>query len=274
MTNDLISIIMPVWNPNVEQFKLAIESIISQTYSNLELLIIYKKKTKELDDQIMKVIGEIDDSRIKLVYNNNNFVDALNEGILKSSGQIIGRMDADDISIKTRFEEQIKYQNENNLPILGSWVKSISSNGDSIGTIEPPYLPNDIRKKIIYHSPLSHSSIIIKKDIFKKIGLYDPKFLGAEDYELYLRAISKGFELGNIPKYLIYIREEETSYMRGKGWKKSRKAYFNAKTKAVKEYKFNRFTDIIFWLLTPITFFVPPKLAYLMKNTIGWYKTN
>lgn len=266
---------MPVWNPDINQFKLAVESIISQTYSNLEFLIIYKKSTKELDEQIRTIVDKnFDDHRIKLIYNNNNFVDALNEGIQKSSGQIIGRMDADDISIKTRFEEQINYQKENNVSILGSWVKSISSNGDLIGTIEPPYLPEDIRKKIMYHSPLSHSSIIIKRDVFKKIGLYDPNFLGAEDYEFYLRAISKGYKLGNIPKYLIYIREEEMSYMRGRGWKKSRRAYFRAKSKAVKKYKINGFTDVIFWLLTPITFFVPPKFAYLMKNKIGWYKTN
>ncbi len=104
------------------------------------------------------------------------------------------------------------------------------------------------------------------------IGLYNPNFLGAEDYELYLRAISKEYKIANIPKYLIYIREQETSFMRSSGWKSSRKAYFRAKTKAISEYGFRNFSDLFFWSMTPLTFLINPKMAYFMKKKIGWYK--
>jgi glycosyltransferase involved in cell wall biosynthesis len=271
--NELISVIMPVWKPNLDQFNLAVNSILSQTYSNIEFLIMYKKSDKILDEQINEIVDRNkNDQRLKFHISNEGFVERLNKGIDISKGSIIARMDADDISIKNRFEEQIKYMRENNYSILGSWVYSISTQGDVIGTIEPPFEPNQIRGKIMYHSPISHSSVMMDKKMLKLIGGYDSNFIGAEDYELYLRAISKGYNIANIPKYLIHIREQETSMMRSKGWKKSRKAYFHAKTKAISEYGFRRFPDLFFWIFTPITFVINPKLAYFMKKKIGWYK--
>lgn len=264
---------MPVWKPNLDQFNLAVNSILSQTYSNIEFLIMYKKSDKILDEQINEIISRNkNDQRLKFHSSNEGFVERLNKGIDLSKGSIIARMDADDISIKNRFEEQIKYLRENNFSILGSWVYSISTQGDVIGTIEPPFELNQIRKKIMYHSPISHSSIMMEKKMLDNIGGYDPNFMGAEDYELYLRAISNGYKVANIPKYLIYIREEETSLMRSDSWKKSRKAYFQAKTKAISKYRFRKFMDICYWVFTPITFVINPKIAYLMKKKIGWYK--
>jgi glycosyltransferase involved in cell wall biosynthesis len=274
--NELISIIMPVRRPNVEQFTLAVNSILNQTYPNMEFLILYKKSDEILDEKIKEIINKYkNDNRLKFIISNKGYVERLNEGIALSKGSIIGRMDADDISVKNRFEEQVKYLRDNDFSILGSWVNSISTNGKIIGTIEPPFEPNAIRGKIMYHSPISHSSIIIDKKLLIDIGGYDSNFLGAEDYELYLRTISKGYKIANIPKYLIHIREEETSFMRSSSnWKNSRKAYFCAKTKAVSKYGFRRFTDLIFWIITPVSFLINPKTAYFMKKNIGWYKNS
>ena len=271
--DELISVIMPVWKPNLEQFNLAVNSILSQSYSNIEFLIMYKKNDKVLDEQINEIINRNkNDQRLKFHISDKGFVERLNLGIDLSEGSIIARMDADDISIENRFEEQIKYLRENNYSILGSWVYSISTQGDVIGTIEPPFEPNQIRDKIMYHSPISHSSIMMEKKMLDDIGGYDPKLMGAEDYELYLRAIFNGYKVANIPKYLIYIREEETSLMRNKGWRKSRKSYFQVKTKAILKYRFRKFMDLFYWICTPITFVINPKLAYFMKKKIGWYK--
>jgi glycosyltransferase involved in cell wall biosynthesis len=270
---ELISVIMPVWKPNAKQFNLALNSILSQTYSNIEFLVIYKKSETFIDDEINEIVSKNkDDHRLKFQISNNGFVERLNEGIKISKGSIIGRMDSDDISVKSRFEEQIKYLREKNFSILGSWVYSISTDGKIIGTIEPPYEPNQIRKKIMYHSPISHSSIIMDKKMLNCIGGYDSNFIGAEDYELYLRAISKGYKIANIPKYLIYIREQETSFMRSSRWKSSRKSYFRAKTRAISKYGFRKFPDLFFWSITPLSFLINPRMAYFMKKNIGWYK--
>lgn len=273
MMNELISIIMPVYKPTLSFLEKAVDSVLNQTHTNLELIIIYKKSFKESDKEVEAILeSKKNDHRVRIIENDENFVYALNTGIKLSKGKIIGRMDSDDICVNTRFEEQMKFIRDSGISIAGSWVYSISDDGKIIGTIEPPSDPEDIRKNIMFHCPVSHSSISMKKEMLEKIGYYDPNFAGAEDYELYLRAISRGYKIANIPKYLIYIRETSTSIMRGNQWKSTRRSYIKAKNKAMLHYGFNRYYDIFYGILTPISLFITPKLAYQIKNKFGWYK--
>ena len=271
MTKDLISVVMPVWNPNIVQLQRCIESILNQTYSNLELIIIYKKKYTGLDSEVEKIFDKnADDHRVKVIENNVGFVEALNLGIKMSNGRHVGRMDSDDICVNTRFEDQSEFMRENKASLIGSWAYSISHEGKTIGTIEPPYKSEEIRKKIMFHCPILHPSVLMEKKMLNEIGYYDPNFYGAEDYELYLRAISKNYKIVNIPKHLIYLREADSSIMRGPQWKSTRKAYIKAKNTALLHYGFNRYYDIFYCLLTPVAIFITPKMAYKIKNTIGW----
>lgn len=270
MIKDLISVVMPVWNPDILQLKLSIESVLKQTYSELELIIIYKKNTFT-DSDVKKVFDENrDEPRIRIIENDSGFVEALNLGIKMSNGTKIGRMDSDDISASTRLEEQNEFMHENGISLLGSWAYSISQEGKVIGTIEPPYKFEEIRKKIMFHSPILHPSVLMEKKMLNEIGYYDPNFYGAEDYELYLRAISKNYRIANIPKHLIYLREANSSIMRGSQWKSTRKAYIKAKNTALLRYGFNRYYDIFYCLLTPVIMFISPKMAYKIKTTVGW----
>jgi len=273
MAEELISVVMPVFRPNISQLKLAVESVLDQTYHNLELIIVYKKSSNEVDNEVTKIFEtKRDGRRIRVIENDESFVDALNTGIRSSKGEIIGRMDSDDICVNTRFEEQVNFIHDTGVSIVGSWVYSISDDGHIIGTIEPPSEPEEIRKKMMFHCPISHSSITMKKDMLEKIGYYDPEFAGAEDYELYFRALSKNYKIANIPKYLIYIRETSSSIMRGNQWKAARRSYIKAKNKAMSHYGFNRYYDVFYGLLTPISLFITPRLAYQMKNRFGWYR--
>src|SRR5947209_9842559 len=106
---------MPVYNPDIEQLNLSIRSTLNQTYSNLELIIIYKKNGKASDYEVERIFNENrDDHRIRIIENSCGFVEALNLGIKMSSGTKIGRIDSDDFSVSTRFEEQMEFMKENN----------------------------------------------------------------------------------------------------------------------------------------------------------------
>ena len=115
----LISIVMPVYN--AESFlESAIFSILNQTHSNFEFIIIDDKST---DDSLM-IIKKFQkkDSRIKLLNGDGkNLVKALNKGIMKSKGKYIARMDSDDISLPKRLESQVKYIEKYNLDICGCY---------------------------------------------------------------------------------------------------------------------------------------------------------
>ena len=70
----------------------------------------------------------------------------------------------------------------------------------------------------MFHNPFLHPSIFFKKDIIKKVGNYNPKFNGAEDYDFYFRIMALNYKVSNIPKFLINLRETNNSIMRGSGW--------------------------------------------------------
>ena len=274
MFRDLISVIMPVWKPDITQLDLCIESIRNQTYSNLELIIIYKKSNIKVDSEVEKIFDKNkDDHRIRVIEDNAKFVDALNLGIKMAKGTMIGRMDSDDICVNTRFEDQIEFMRQNKISLIGSWAYSISNDGKIVGVIEPPYQPEEIRKKIMFHNPILHPSILMEKKMLDGIGYYDPRFSGAEDYELLLRGIFKNYRMANIPKHLIYLRETNQSIMRGSKWRSARKAYIRAKNTALLHYGFNHYHDIFYCLLTPLTLFASSTMAYKIKSMLGWNET-
>ncbi|MDE2588480.1 MAG: family 2 glycosyl transferase, partial [Patescibacteria group bacterium] len=124
------------------------------------------------------------------------------------------------------------------------------------------------------HCPMLHPSILMDKEIFTKIGMYDPNFIHAEDYELYFRAMFHNYKFGNIPEYLVYIREGKHSRSRGEEWKTQRRYYIKAKNKAMFQYGFNKYYDIFYHIFTPFSYFVSPRIALKIKRLTGWYKND
>lgn len=269
---ELISVIVPVYKSNPLHLKQCIESILNQTYSNLEIVIIYKKDS---ENELQKIIDEFKTKENVIVIEDNDSkaVEARNVGIKNSNGSLIGIIDSDDMCVNTRFDEQVKFMHDTNSSLIGSWAISISDEGKKIGTIEPPVSNSDIRKKIIFHNPILHSSVLMKKEMIEKIGYYKSEFFpGAEDYEMFLRALSNNYKIANVPKHLIYLRETKSSLMRGSQWKLARKKYINAKKYAIKHYGFTRYYDIFYFIITIFSVFLSPKSMNKIKNKIGWDK--
>lgn len=265
---------MPVWKTKPDLLSLCMKSILTQTYTDFEFLIIYQKSFEEVDNQIEQIFNEnSDDHRLKIIETKMpGFTNSLNLGLLHSKGEYVARMDGDDISEITRFEEQLNHLKQTKTDLVGSWAYSIAENGNVLGRIETPVSHSDIRKKIMFHNPFLHSSILLRKNIFEKIGKYNPIFEGAEDYDLYFRIIAGNHKVSNIPKYLIKLRETKGSIMRRSGWQKRRLTYLNVKKNAVKNLGFNSFLDRFYYSLTPLTLLLSPKFAFVLKNKIGYHK--
>ena len=167
------------------------------------------------------------DKRLRIVYNNKTkgFVAALNYGILLSRGVYIARMDGDDISLPNRLKRQVENITRLRLDIIGGWAYIVNETGSIIGELTPPTSAEDIRKSILLHNPFLHSAILFKKSILKKSGVYNNALSGAEDYDLWIRIISLGYKYGNLPSYVVMLRETSNSLMRGKLWRKTRVNY-------------------------------------------------
>jgi glycosyltransferase involved in cell wall biosynthesis len=274
LSDDLISVLLPVWKVKSDYLSKSIKSILEQTYTNLELITIYRQNEEDKDKELEGILDENqDDHRFKkIVTKVKGLSNSLNLGLKNSTGQFIARMDADDISEKNRFDEQINFLKETKSDLVGSWANSISENDKIIGTIKPPTEHKEIRRKIMFHNPFLHPSIFFKKDIIKKVGNYNPKFNGAEDYDFYFRIMALNYKVSNIPKFLINLRETNNSIMRGSGWFHNRWINYKVKENAVKNLGFTKAEDIFHFSLTPMTFLVTPRTAFYLKKKIGHNK--
>ena len=181
-----VSCILPVNKADHSYLDQAIKSILTQTYQDFELLII----ANNCNDALWKHISQYNDSRIKkfrLELGQLSF--AINFGIENAKGQLIARMDADDISHPERFKKQVDFFSNNNVDILGTQIKGIDHQGNELNfTRNLPADNTSIRKKLVFTNPLIHPSIMIKKSTLIRLGGYQ-KGNGCEDYELWLRAV-------------------------------------------------------------------------------------
>ena len=123
-----------------------------------------------------------------------------------ASGTYVARMDADDMSEKTRLEEQLRYMEKTDVVLCGLWAKGIDEKGNILYPLHyPPEKDKDILAMLVKHNPFIHPSVMFKKESFVSVGGYHSFFKYVEDYELWTRMIAKG-SLGNIGKELIFYR--------------------------------------------------------------------
>ena len=187
----LISVIMGVYNPNVEYLMLAVKSIINQTVSDFEFIICDDGST--VNKYIFKYIENMDD-RIVLIENpvNKGLAYTLNHCIKISNGKYIARQDADDISEADRLEKQVRFlENNADYAFVGSNIKYLS--GEKIwGEYRLKKTPQ--KKDFVFRVPFMHASVVYRADIFDDM---DNRYRVAketrrcEDYDLFMHLYSK-----------------------------------------------------------------------------------
>ncbi len=202
----LLSVIMPVYNAE-KYVKEAINSILTQTYTNFEFIIINDGST----DNSLQLVLEFNDRRIKLFDNeyNKGLVFSLNKAIELAKGQYLARMDADDISMPTRLEEQMKFLvNYPNIDLVGTSAYIINNKGKQIKTWHVKTNLNDLKKVLLFGSPFIHPTIIVKKETLMKIR-YNHKFFPAEDMYLWFSLLQQ-YNCSNLEKKLLSYRYHKT----------------------------------------------------------------
>lgn len=203
MKNDktIVSVIMSVYNSS-DTVKAAIKSILSQTFQNLELLII--DDYSEDDTYNICKEFEVEDYRVKVFKNKKNIglTKSLNILLKQAKGDYIARQDADDVSYPSRLFTQYTLL-EQNLHIDGCTTRAKIVNSKRLIPGLSYYLP--VKFLIRYKNPFIHGSLFIRKDSLSNIGRYDERFLYAQDYKLITDLINKGHELKIIKKPLYEL---------------------------------------------------------------------
>lgn len=211
-----VSVVMPAYN--AENFiSEAIDSILNQTFTDFEFIIINDGST----DRTIDIIKSYSDNRIVIVENEQNMgiVHSLNKGLEYAQGKYIARMDADDFSVKNRLEKQVKYMDEHpNIAVLGTSIKIF---GDNIRDRVVDYATDSdmIKVNLLFHSCFAHPSVMIRKQVLDEFNLkYDSQYQGREDYKLWWD-ISQVSNLTSLNEVLLYYRIHNSQVTKNKNLK-------------------------------------------------------
>lgn len=205
-SNPIISVIMPVYNCE-KYLKESIDSVLSQTFRDFELIIINDGSSDGSKD----IILSYKDERIVYIENEKNLkiIETLNKGIAAARGKYLARMDSDDRCLSHRLERQFEYLESNpDVDICGSWAYVIDDEGSRKGRIKNPGNIDSVRCSLFFTNPIVHPSVFGKTEIFRKFN-YSPAAVHIEDFELWNRMSVNGVIIKNIEDYLIEYRWHE-----------------------------------------------------------------
>lgn len=207
--NPKVTVLMPVYNAE-RHLRDAIDSILAQSFTDFELLIINDGST----DGSVEIIESFSDPRIRLVHNDRNLglVLTLNKGIDLARGNYVARMDSDDISLPNRLEQQVALLDaDSSLSVVAVKVALIDELGREIGSWSSDKYGTETHE-ICRHLPLvcciAHPSIMARKNVLSSYR-YDPAWKNIEDYNLWLRLCADGHLIGKIDKPLLKLRIHE-----------------------------------------------------------------
>lgn len=201
-----VTVLMPVYNGN-RFLREAIESILNQTFTDFEFLIIDDGST----DNSVETISSYADPRIRLVRNVTNIGVArtLNKGIGLARGDYIARMDADDVSLPRRIEIQLSFMKENpETDVLATRVALIDAKGNDQGSWEADHTAtthDEIRRRLPDSNCIAHPTVMMRRSIASRYG-YREDQLHAEDYDLWLRLTADNLKIEKIGDPLLRYR--------------------------------------------------------------------
>lgn len=210
INNPKISVILPAYNAE-KYLREAIDSILSQTFSDFELIVLNDGSTDSTED----IILSYDDTRVRYVKNETNLklIKTLNKGIDLALGKYIARMDADDISMPERLYEEYKFMEEH--PEAGacsSLVYYLKGGKIKKGNYYPSFTPDGCRFCAMFRTPLSHPASFFRADVLKRYKYRE------EDYALHIEAMvlwgqlaADNVDMHVLPKRLLVYRDNDTS---------------------------------------------------------------
>ena len=199
-----VTVLMSVYNGE-RYLKEAIDSILTQTFTDFEFLIIDDASTDKTPD----ILRSYSDPRIRIVTNQENIglTKSLNKGLELAKGEYVARMDADDISLPDRFMEEVNYLDSNlDVAVVGTGRENVDSEGNSLEVVFPPKIVSS--ELLLKGNQFQHSSVMFRKNIILKEGGYCESMQCCQDYYFWLK-LAKKHQLHNIPIVLCKLRNQK-----------------------------------------------------------------
>lgn len=230
MTNKTIAVIMSLYkNDVVEYVRLSVESILNQTYRDLDMYLQYDGPIKPDVDEYLSALT---DERVKIQRRaeNKGLAQSLNDllAIVMPMGyDYIARMDADDISEPERFEKQMAYMEQHHdVDCVGGAINEIDEKGNDRGKVTSyPCGVDEARAFFCKRNPVAHPAVLMRRSLFEKAGGYYPMaFERNEDTMLWYKAYMGGAKIANLHDVVLNFRMTDAMFTQrrnGKAFAKS-----------------------------------------------------
>jgi glycosyltransferase involved in cell wall biosynthesis len=203
-----ISVIIPAYNA-IKYLPNSLESVFQQTFIDWEVLIINDGST----DEIEKWASEIADPKVRLVSLSHQGVSvARNCGISLSKGEYIAFLDADDLWEATKLEKQVNYLDSHlNIGLVYTWTAFVDESGKATGRVSSSSAEGKIWLQLLEDEVIPCvSTVMIRRDCFDCVGMFEPKLTHAEDLELWVR-IAKKYPVTVIKEVLTQYRRHSSN---------------------------------------------------------------
>lgn len=201
-----VSILMSCYN-SAAFLSEAIKSILVQTFTDFEFILIDDGST----DQTFAIINDYRDRDLRIVAikkQNTGLTDSLNVGLATARGKWIARLDADDIALPGRLDDQVSFVQKNpDVVLVGSGCIEIDQNGEFVKRHGYPSHHHRLKKNLIRHKKFfPHSSAFFRLDLAVSLGGYNPRMPRSQDWDLWFRLSEKG-SIACLPAHLVSVRK-------------------------------------------------------------------
>lgn len=210
MQQPLVTVVIPVYNRENTILR-AISSVLRQTYTNVEVIVVDDCSI----DSTVNVLNSCDDKRVQVIClpHNQGANYARNRGIERARGEFIAFQDSDDEWLEDKLDKQIRYLIEERLEAV--FCPYILCDGDQCCIV-----PKDYQNSYIYRAGLQEKlkrgnvvgtpTLVVKRNVFFQIGMFDEKMVRLQDYEFVIRYVKK-YRLGYLAEPLVKAYKSENS---------------------------------------------------------------
>ena len=214
LDNPLVSIVTPAYNSSATVGE-TIESVLSQTYSNFEMIIVDDGST----DDTANVVHRFKDNRIKYIYQSNKErSEARNNGIKNAKGEFIAFLDADDIWFPEKLEKQIElFEMDMKLGLVYSdlylFEEKFPQKVTLYSHIRKLFRGNVPLRIIVEDNFIQSATPLVRRDVFDSLGNFDSDLIPCEDYDMWIRIIARyAVDFVNQPLAYYRIHPNRTSW--------------------------------------------------------------
>ncbi|HDX8379448.1 glycosyltransferase [Aeromonas salmonicida] len=224
--SDRVAVAMSIYYSDpVEYVSIAIESILNQSYQNVDLFIQVDGMLPDCTYKLLSsyashpnIFIDYDDENKGLAYRLNQIIDKI---LILGTYKYVARMDADDISRNDRIEKQVAFFNRNaNVDVIGSDVIEIDGEGSHLFYKKMSSSHQNMLRNIIKKCPFNHPSVMFKVSLFIEGFRYKSWLKNTQDYYLWIDLLAKGKIFSNLNEPLLFFRVDDAFHQR-RGWRKA-----------------------------------------------------